>query len=41
MTHGLARGRLIFELVPLSEPEIETILARLEALLAAPRRKPL
>ncbi len=40
MMHGLARGRLIFELVPLSEPEVDTILARLEALLAAARRKP-
>jgi L-seryl-tRNA(Ser) seleniumtransferase len=38
MTHGLARGRLVFELVPLSEAEIETILARLEALLDAARR---
>lgn len=39
MTTGLARGRLVFELVPLSEAEIEAILARLEALLTAARAK--
>lgn len=40
MTHGLARGRLIFELVPLSEAEIEIVLARLTTLLGAARPKP-
>lgn len=40
MTSGLARGRLVFELVPLSEAEIDVILARLEAALAAARRTP-
>jgi L-seryl-tRNA(Ser) seleniumtransferase len=34
MGHGLARGCLLLELVPLNDAEIETILARLEAVLA-------
>lgn len=39
MTHGLARGRLIFELVPLAEAEVEAVLARLAAVLGAARAK--